>query len=62
MRFGIALKIRQRADVLQGNHNIQFTVLTVLRGKCPKSRQEQVCECHESLWTCCKDAAPRALE
>ena len=30
VRLGVALKIRQRPDVLQGNHNIQFTVLTML--------------------------------
>ena len=30
MRLGVALKIRQRPDVLQGNHNIELTVLTML--------------------------------
>jgi hypothetical protein len=30
MRLGVALKIRQRPDVLQSNHSIQFTVLSML--------------------------------
>jgi hypothetical protein len=31
MRLGVALKICQRPDVLQGNHNIELNVLTMLR-------------------------------
>jgi len=30
MGLGVALKVRQRADVLQSNHNMEFTVLKVL--------------------------------
>jgi len=29
MRLGVALKIRQRADILQGDHNMKFTALTM---------------------------------
>ena len=31
MRLGVALKIRQRPDILQGNHDIEFNVLSMLR-------------------------------
>jgi hypothetical protein len=39
MRLGVALKIRQRPDVLQGNHVIELNVLTMLTPK-PKLRNQ----------------------